>query len=83
MLHQHHSAALSAAAVTSADATVLLYVAAAMSFELTFALPLIPVSRSGSPMGRVSVSSVRVSVSVKIEGTFGSLGSGLACLWCE
>ena len=41
--YRHHSAALSAA-VTSADATVLLNVAAALSFELTYALPPLPIN---------------------------------------
>ena len=40
---RHHTAAISAA-VTSADATVLLNVAASMSFELTFALPAVPIN---------------------------------------
>ena len=41
--YRHHTAAISAA-VTSADATVLLNVAASMSFELTFALPAMPIN---------------------------------------
>ena len=41
--YRHHTAAISAA-VTSADASVLLNVAASMSFELTYALPVLPIN---------------------------------------
>ena len=41
--YRHHTAAISAA-VTSADAAVLLNVAASMSFELTYAPPVLPIN---------------------------------------